>query len=206
MNRWWLCGFIPFVLTFVLPVARGAEPAVTPHWIWDETAREPDQTLLLRKEFVVAQTVRFAELWVAADFHRHQVFLNGQLRLECDDYALPVRQNVTAWLKPGKNVLAIEARSSAAPAAVAVWLRIESDDGTREQLVSDASWSVSRTPQADWSLAEFHPKAAWDQAASFGPVEWAMQPDPMVDTAISPLDNYEQWEEALDADQGTDPP
>ncbi|MEW6303752.1 MAG: hypothetical protein AB1705_09790, partial [Verrucomicrobiota bacterium] len=180
---------------------RAADTA--PHWIWATPSREQPRPTFYRHTFTVPQIIQRAELRGVADFCSLAIYLNGQLITNAPDYGPMFQLDVTRRVQPGANVLAVRANASPGPSAFFLKLSLTSDAGS-QSIATDSDWLATTLPARDWQSPVFQPQG-WQRAISVGrlaPYPWG---DNVGDIAISPLDNYEQWQQAKAAGQGTDP-
>lgn len=183
--------------------AQSAEQA-NPQWMWVNTSGARSDRAHFRKVFTAAQRPLEAHLWVAADFHEAAVYLNGQQVAVIEDFHPPLRLDVTQWLKPKSNVLAIGGAKRSGPAAVAAKLTLRFADDSRQQIVSDASWLAAAKEQNGWHDISFKANG-WKAPMLLGSLAggpWGGQGE---DFGITPLDDYTQWKQAIGAEKGSDP-
>ena len=164
-----LVFFFSWALVMEGLAARGAAP----HWISGTSEGATSQRL--SKTFSIEESVRGAELKLAADFCTATVTLNGQPVISVEPYCPLQVVDVTRHLQRGRNELAVSTTAVAGPAAVAASLTFESKDGEATTIISDGSWSGAESrglvPGEQWGL---------DRRSA----------------EISPFDNYEQWQQA----------
>jgi len=174
------------------PHARGVESnAAAPHWIWHrdtsadvELARVVGTQCVLERRFQVDSRVQSATLRLAADFCRASVELNGRPVVSAEPYSPTVDVDATLTLQPGENRIVIAAKSVAGPAAVALSLSLVTASGQRQTIVTDEGW-LAGTSNGDRA------------AVLMGEVEPALWGIGRRSAAVSPLENYEQWRQAL---------
>jgi hypothetical protein len=149
-------------------------------WIWypegDPAIDAPVARRLLRKTFELAkEEVRpGSTLWISAD-DRFTAFVNGEQVGVHGGTGTFVAIDVSSKLKPGPNVLAIEAENlpapvTANPAGLLVALRTRSADGKERWILSDDSWRCTKQPASDpgWTTNGFN-DAGWSGAKDLGP-------------------------------------
>jgi alpha-L-rhamnosidase len=89
---------------------------------------------------------------------------------EPDAWRRPRTLDVTDFLVPGTNVLAIAAtNSSPGPAGLAGRLRVEFEAGMPQEVAIDANWRVSSAPEPGWLTAAFD-DSGWARARRVAPV------------------------------------
>ena len=129
------------LLPIVLLAGISTLGAQTPEWIWFQKTSGAE-TRFFRKTFAVENKVTRAELTATAD-DGLEVFLNGEQVLENATWGTPVKVNVTAKIRPGKNALAIRARNGDASAAGALAQLALTSAAGRQLIVTDASWKAA---------------------------------------------------------------
>ncbi len=172
----------------------------TPEWIWAVPEAKDNQVAFFRKTFEAQPGVLKAILLGACD-NKMIVFLNGQRVAEIENYARAASVDVTKHLRPGKNVLAVQAQNFTGPAALGVVLELVADLGQRQWLISDRTWQASLVETKDWQQPGFTPKD-WTPAFSHGLAgrePWGNPFDP-----AKVVDAYNSWKLALGAQAATD--
>ncbi len=148
---------------------ESAEP--TPEWLWLKGAEKPDQVIHLRKTFEITGPVaKDKGGWLIATADNVvTVYVNGKKVLAHSEWQTAPRVDVTDALKPGKNVIAVQAQNEATGAAgVLVKLGIMPEGGKRWFVVSDASWkAIEKVTGNEWLAADFN-DAQWVSAQSLG--------------------------------------
>lgn len=167
--------FVLAVFGLLGGATTAAQPALAagPHWIGGSKASE--RTWQCKKSMSIDQAVQTAGLKMAADFCTAAVVINGQTVLTVEPYSPTQELDVTAHLRHGKNEIGINATSVEGPAAVALSITMLDKDGKTTILATDDSW------QGAVSLGEVLPEL------------WGIG---RRSAAISPFDNYEQWQQA----------
>src|SRR5690349_177593 len=87
-----------------------ADAAETPQWLWFQKTSGLDERFF-RKTFNIEGTISKAELIAAAD-DRLEAFVNGESIFKTTRWQTPLKADVTAKLRPGRNVLALIARNN----------------------------------------------------------------------------------------------
>ncbi len=102
-----------------------------------------------------------------------RALVNGQ-RLKPKDGGWPTIDtfDVTSLLRPGRNVLAIEADNHASSAGVIGWLIVREGRAKRVRAVTDASWKTFDKHVQGWEQPQFN-DAAWPAAKVLGDVTMA---------------------------------
>ena len=124
----------------------------------------------LRKQIVMpaGQTITNAVLALYADNYCG-VFLNGQPATNSAmRWEATARINVTPWLRPGTNVLALGATNSdAQPASVIGQLVVQFASGSVSNIPVDTTWKTAQLPPAGWTQTNFN-DSAWITPQSSG--------------------------------------
>jgi hypothetical protein len=144
-------------------------------WIWfpegNPAVDAPAEKRFFRRTFVLGanQEVATAKLRASADNH-FVAQLNGTKIGSGEDWNNPKQFNDLAHLlKPGTNVLAIEAENVASPGAnpagmIAI-LEIKMADGSSLQIASDNTWHCAKTPAKAWAQKDMD-DSSWSNAMS----------------------------------------
>ncbi len=149
-------------------------------WIW--SGSDPDQApageRFFRAHFALSEEFQSARLALTAD-NQWEVFVNGTSMHASDGqenaWRRPADVDVAAQLFRGDNVIAVRAKNDApGPAGLLARLSAELADGTKLDLLSDASWSVSDAAVPEWTAGSFDDRA-WAPAreiAAYGKEPW----------------------------------
>jgi putative heme-binding domain-containing protein len=175
-----------------------------PHWIWIEKERTQDVVGHFRKDFAVTKQITSATIRAVGESASLAIYLDGKLIGEVEPYDALFQLDVTDSIRFGRQLLAIRSVSCAGPAAIFLVLDLKFDDDTRQQIVSNTSWLTSTKPAMHWQESvDF--ASDWKPAVSFGAARETLSIPPERQIDIKPIDNYEQWKQALGAEQGVDP-
>ena len=179
MRRGWFLGSFALCTTVVLLTWRPAEtpaqarPAAPPQWIWfnegDPLQSAPAETRYFRRTFTLdpaRKVIDKARLEITAD-NTFTVWLNGAQIGSGDQWQQLYRFDVRKQLRPGKNVLAVEAGNQGGPAGLVVRLKWTAKGQPEQTLVSDAAWKASKSGGKGWSAADFNDKG-WTAARVLG--------------------------------------
>lgn len=166
--------------------AGGEESVGWGDWIWypegNPTVDAPIAKRRFRKtiEIPPGGKIERAILHLTADNHFH-AFVNGKEIGEDDGWESPWRFEIAAVLRPGKNVLAIEALNvwsdvRANPAGLICGGEVTLSDGTRVDVRSGAGWKSADTPatSSEWTHADYN-DSTWPAAkviAHYGDKPW----------------------------------
>jgi len=129
-------------------------------WIWypegDPRESVPPGTFCLRRvlDLPTEGAVKGARLLMTAD-DQFILHVNGSKAAQSDGkedaWRRPVAVDLSGMLKPGRNLLAVEATTvGAGPAGVLAKLIVQFDNGQME-LVTDKEWRASKTPLQGWT-------------------------------------------------------
>jgi putative heme-binding domain-containing protein len=155
------------VLTFVFAQPK-AKPA--PQWVWFDEGNPlsdaPAAARYFRRTLTIDKPVASASLEVAAD-NEFVVWVNGKQVGSGNDWAVLSRFDVKANLVGGKNLIAIQAINHGGPAGLVVRLTYTPQGGTKQTLVSDGAWLVSKAADPGWSSAGFD-DAKWAKVKVLG--------------------------------------
>jgi hypothetical protein len=77
--------------------------------------------------------------------------------------------DITSRLRPGKNVLAVEATNSTGPAGLIGWLSIRLTGGKKITVPTDSGWKAFKARKRAWHGVKFD-DSAWAQAENMGPL------------------------------------
>lgn len=167
--------------------AWGSDPGGKPKegWIWypegKPSENAPVGTRFFRSKFELPAAVRSADLRVAAD-DACEVFLNGTRVGTHDTWSRAARFAVEKHLKPGANVLAVQAENkpanSANPAGLILSLAITLADGKQMLITSNTSWRSAKEAVPDWQQPGMD-ESNWVAAiitAAYGDAPWGKIP------------------------------
>ncbi len=156
---------------FASAQAQTPGPAPVPDWIWFHKS-DGAENRFFRKVITLDGPATRGELVATAD-DGLEVFINGESVLTGGEWSRGHRADVKARLKPGRNVVAVKAHNGdSSPAGVLVRLRVDTA-GTRQTIVSDATWKASEQGTTGWNQVTFD-DASWASAQSLGKL--GMQP------------------------------
>ncbi len=135
-------------------------------WIRHKEPNPPDNSYrYFRKTFPVLKPLKRAVLRVMYDDDL-RIWVNGISSRPGRNY-VPIQQDVTAALHPGKNVLAMELFNGIADSGLVVRLELQYQDGTVENICSDLSWRSSSVKEENWNKPEFD-DSSWTAVISAG--------------------------------------
>ncbi|MBI5832775.1 MAG: family 78 glycoside hydrolase catalytic domain [Armatimonadetes bacterium] len=189
------------------PTAQAATPMGWGNaaWVWFAEEKfgpgreAPAGQRFLRRTFVAPAGVAKARLAISAD-DQYQLWLNDKQVARSDGqgdaWRRPQLVDLSAGLRAGENVLAVQAvnganESGITPAGVLARLVMETADGKSTELVTDAAWKASSRAAAGWRAPGFD-DSAWPAAVvqvkvgeqPWGPIADATQ---AAGAAVSPM-------------------
>src|SRR5207253_2270621 len=97
----------------------------SPRWIWIGPRPKADQTVYFRKEFEVPKGPLLGARLTGACDNQMTVFLNGERVAVGKSWETPTFADLTGRIKPGRNVLAIEAKNQDGAAGLLLRLVLE---------------------------------------------------------------------------------
>ncbi len=135
-------------LSTPLAAAEG-DGVPTPQWLWTSKSAKSNEKANFRKSFEVKQGLKSAALSVSCD-NSVRVQLNDADVGQHATWEEPLREDVTAKIKPGENTVTLRCTNADGAAGVLFQLTLRYEDGSRQDVVSDASWEASATPRGPW--------------------------------------------------------
>lgn len=173
-----------------------AHPIQNAQWIWypegNPAAAAPSERCCFTRSFELPAIgkLRSAVAEMTAD-NAFQLWINGTLALEGDNFHVVARGDVSHLLRPGRNdmaVLATNGGESANPAGLIGAIAATLEDGTGAQVVTDASWRCQRIA-ADATKPVPLDETASKAALVLGEVAmapWALNPETPRDLPLYP--------------------
>lgn len=164
--------------------ARGIEPA------WISSPEADQRACTFSTTFDCHSGVQVAVLRFAADFCDAVVHVNGSSDgpvLEVESFCQLCECDVTSRIRRGKNQIRVVTGNVVGPAAVALSLAVVDKNGSTT-IVTDERWDA--IPGAPGGIA-----ATVRKAKNLGKVRPELWNIGRRAAAISPLDNYEQWQQ-----------
>jgi len=164
-------------------------------WIWHPEgnpaeAVPPGKRYFRRSFSVEAGTpVRSARLAIAAD-NSFTCWINGRQAGSGNDYKRVFEMDVAAGLKPGQNLLAVEAENggnSPNPAGLIALLTVQYGDGRILSVLTDKTWDSTPAAKGNW-MANAAPDKAWIAAKELGPL--GMKPWGEIGQTYADLEQY----------------
>jgi len=144
-------------------------------WIWfpegNPAESAPVCARYFRRVFELPTNaiVSMADIKITAD-DQFDLFVNGQQAGSGEHWTAPQKFMIGALLKPGKNVLAVEARNvgnTPNPAGLICKLNVGFEPDKTMTLISDAGWKSATKAEAGWQALDFD-DSKWPAAKPLG--------------------------------------
>jgi hypothetical protein len=132
-------------------------------WIWMPGAQAGVNQCFFRKPFDLPSgaQVKRGLIRITAD-NGYVLYVNGKKAGQGDDWSKVGLWNVTALLRPGKNILAVEGEGQGGLDAMTLGLRVDLEGGTTKVIRSEGDWKVASTPTPGWQEASLD-DSAWQK-------------------------------------------
>ncbi|MGQ4380329.1 alpha-L-rhamnosidase [Streptomyces sp. SAS_267] len=185
---WWETGLMdtPWSAEWVSapPALTDAPSLEGSAWIWfpegDPASSAPAATRWFRRVVDLPDDVTAARIAISAD-NVFSLSVNGtevtrtDLATEYEDWRRPAVVDVLGRLRPGRNVLAVEAaNATVGPAGLVAVLTVSTASGER-RTVTDASWRTTDAKPADDWRGDGFDDSGWSAArvaAAWGAAPW----------------------------------
>ena len=139
------------------------------HWVWSASIDPTDELpRYFRFEFDLSSPPPTALLHITAD-NRCVTFINGQMLGVNENWMIPAQYDVSKHLRPGKNLLAVEATNAGGPAGLLAALV---DDQQQALFVTGPTGFVSKERQTAWISPDTKVKN-WAAVSVLGPAQTA---------------------------------
>lgn len=166
------------------PRSKKPDPSLTGgNWIWfpegDPSKDAPLEHRYFRATFDIGNLdpIVSAEMWGAVDDHL-VAFLNGKRLGDVDSFHRIGVLIATPHLRPGRNVLAIDANNTGGPAALNAVLHVTYKNGTSKNLLAaNKEWLTSNKKTKGWEQMDFN-ASSWSKSKVVGRVGDQPWPDP----------------------------
>jgi hypothetical protein len=136
-------------------------------WIWLPGQWEtPNMTVYARRAFELPAKPTEATLSITAD-NRYRLWVNGVFVGEDGDFRRAERYDVTRLLKPGRNLLAVQADNGDGPGGLLVEMGVRLPNGQTVRVISDPGWKVTDHAPSGWYTLSFE-DSRWLHAESRG--------------------------------------
>ncbi len=144
-------------------------------WIWypegNPAAAAPPEKRFFQKSFSVGGEVKSAKLVMTAD-NEFIAWIGGQKAGAGDTHTHAFTFDVTSLVKPGANLLAVEAVNTADapnPAGVIGKLTIQYQDGRTQAVATDDTWRTATKTADNW-ISQVMAGNDWVAAKKLGPL------------------------------------
>lgn len=167
-TAWWEMGLLESDdwqgkwITCEPPKEDDANPEIEgAHWIWNDKAEGDQKHAFFRRTFEIEEgaTIEIASLKMTAD-DGFVVFVNGRRTGHNDRWNVFSKFALTETLRPGKNVIAVQAWNSTGPAGLIASLRAKLTDGKIIDVKTDDTWKTLESGPPGWETLEFD-DASW---------------------------------------------
>ncbi|HET6203476.1 MAG TPA: family 16 glycoside hydrolase [Planctomycetota bacterium] len=153
-----------------LSTALAAQEPGGARWIWGswaEALERPDgERCFFRATFALPGEAREGRAFVASDNH-FSLWVNGAFVGRGDSWENATRIDLARSLHPGENVLAVEARNDAGPAALFLFADVVAVGGERFRIESGLHWRTAERAPEGWTSPGFDDRG-WSPAREIG--------------------------------------
>ncbi|WP_367875231.1 c-type cytochrome [Luteolibacter sp. Populi] len=155
-------------LTLLFLALPGLSPAAgeLPVWIWKSDKPVADEKVFFFKEFELPEGVAMATITVACD-DWHQVWINSADLGFAGGWTNAHGYDVTAKVKAGHNVIAVEGRNNNGAAGMALRFSATLADGKKIEVLTDGTWACGSESAERWYAGETAP-AGWQKVVVVG--------------------------------------
>ena len=158
-------------LASAVQVGICAEGAGTAQWIWcpekdvDPITEAPAEPRYFVKIFSLEAAPKSAKMEIAVD-NVYQLFVNGKLAGEGDNWQVATVYDIAKDLKKGNNVIAVQAVNQDGPAGFIVTGKVVTADGKAISLNSNSTWKASVKATKGWQ--EGNVDKSWVKSLEMG--------------------------------------
>ncbi len=163
-----------------------------PDWIWASANRFRKGEAVFHKTFRTETDLISATLRCVGDSAAVTIRIDQEVIAALEPYDPLMMRDVTDRLSSGDHEITIRAESVEGPSAFFLQLDLEYANGQKRVVRSDTSWRAED-------------ESGQKMAVSFGAVDPRLIIPKSRRVGIAAADNYEQWKQALGAEEGTDP-
>ncbi|HUW62600.1 MAG TPA: glycosyl hydrolase, partial [Candidatus Bathyarchaeia archaeon] len=138
------------------------------NWIWASVPAGEKQTVWFRKSFSLPKDakVKSARIKITAD-DEYLLYCNDEFIGEGNNWKLPEQFELIAAVKPGRNMVSIEAFNAEGDAGLIAGLSVELESGEVKIFGTDADWLASDAYTVGWNFPDFD-DSAWKPATVIG--------------------------------------
>jgi len=154
-------------------------------WIWSKPTAEKGKARFRRRIDLPDSAIKSAGMVIFGE-DDFTLWINGRQVAHRTKSLRPVALDVTKYLTPGRNEIAVEAEiqtTRAFPGGLAARLMVTPQGGSPLEWTTDSSWLTTTQEQSDWTQALFD-DSSWTPAATPGRVfagdqrhRWIWVPD-----------------------------
>ena len=158
------------------PEMGAGSPLKHAKWIWhregEPAVAAPVGHRFFRRLLVLdaERGIASARMAMTAD-NAFELWVNGQRAGAGEEASQAFRMDITRWLKPGTNILAVDgfnAHEEPNPAGLIGALQIQFRDGGTLEVVTDGQWESAATAPGQWQVEVNH--TGWSAAMELGPL------------------------------------
>ncbi|NLC58588.1 MAG: family 78 glycoside hydrolase catalytic domain [Armatimonadetes bacterium] len=168
-TAWWETGPLSprdWQARWITPASTSAGVKLPPlgSWIWHPDGSDRREAYFRATLTVPAGSrIESARAHLSAD-NEYTLFINGRRIGQDSAWETVESHDVAAALRPGRNVVAIQARNEGGPAGLTFGLVVKCADGQEIRLLSGPEWLCAASAAGEWSAAEFEDRH-WARAA-----------------------------------------
>jgi putative heme-binding domain-containing protein len=170
-------------------------------WISAPVEGAAAQTAFFRLTFSAPPRLMKAVALGACD-EEMTVTLNGKEGAKMAGYKRAASADITPYVRPGQNVIAVRVDNRAGLAAFCLMIELATAGGRQHWIVSNGSWKVSLDEQPNWQRLDFAAND-WLPARVHGDAGRTRWGNPFA--ATKSVDAYNSWMLARDGARATDP-
>ena len=202
MSRRLFCALVIF---FAPLVGSTSAAEIQPQWVNCRSEADALGEGFMRRTFAVEQPVTSATLRACGDGTFVDLFIGGKRIAELEPYDPVLQVDVTESCQQGRIAIAMQLRGSP-PLRCAAFVQIDLKfaDRTESSLVTDDSWRCQTAAAPGWIENDFD-DSAWQPPTLLGTIDDRLLTPPQRSTDIEVAENYDQWKQAIGANEGTDP-
>jgi putative heme-binding domain-containing protein len=131
-----------------------------PEVIWSSAQQIDNDQAWFAREFEIPDEPSAAELAITCD-NEFTAFINGKQVAASRAWENPLRVDVLAALRAGKNVIAVHGVNQGGPAGLIAKLKWQSRGGKSGALSTNSSWRLSLRPSESWQTDGANDGATW---------------------------------------------
>ncbi|MEE8155046.1 MAG: c-type cytochrome [Phycisphaerales bacterium] len=147
-----------------------SQPAGVPMWIWSSDSAARNEAVFFRTTLSFVAPPKRVTLIFTCD-NEATIFVGDRQVASSNQWWMPVEQDLTPFFDGGETSLIVHGKNQEGPAGFVAVLDIETSDGAKQQVVTNADWLVSNS--VDFAVSqpatELGPlgSAPWSQISSF---------------------------------------